>query len=143
MTVKVKKLHPNAKLPERGSQEAAGLDLFAAESVLIPPRGQATIQTGIAIALEPGTVGLIWPRSKLAVRKGLDIMAGVVDSDYRGEVMIALRNHSDKPVEIMAGDKAAQMLIQEVRRTAPRQVEVLPETERGAEGINSTDMRYR
>ena len=75
---------------QRGSYESAGLDLHTVDSVTIPPGQRALLRTGFAMSMPQGYVGLIWPRSKLAAKMGVDVLAGVVDSDYRGEVMISL-----------------------------------------------------
>lgn len=141
-TVKIKKLDAGAKTPQLGSIEAAGLDLFTLESVEIPSGQRALLRTGIAMAIPVGMVGLIWPRSKLAAKKGVDVLAGVVDSDYRGEVMISLLNTSDQVLELRAGDKCAQMIIQQHFSWFPiEMVTDLEPSERGAEGVNSHEMR--
>jgi deoxyuridine 5'-triphosphate nucleotidohydrolase len=96
------------------------------------------------MAIPPGLVGLIWPRSKLAAKHGLDVLAGVVDADYRGEVMISLLNTGDKTVELRKGDKVAQMILQPYLSWIPLDlVDTLPGTERGGDGINSNEMRLR
>lgn len=138
-----KKLHPAAQIPTRGSDYAAGLDLCTIETVIIPPGKRALLRTGFAMAIPKGTVALIWPRSKLAAKFGIDRLAGVVDADYRGEVMISLVNHGDDPVELRKGDKVAQMLIQEVCEAEFEEVTELDDTERGSAGINSADLRLR
>ena len=143
IAMKFKKLSVLAKAPERGSLYAAGLDLFTIESADILPGQRAKLKTGIAIEIPENCVGLIWPRSKLAVKYGIDVLAGVVDSDYRGEVMISLLNTSDKTVEIRVGDKAAQIIIQRFSDIQPVEVEQLSDTERGSNGVNSSEMRLR
>lgn len=140
--IKVKKLHENAQIPVRSSTSAAGLDIFTLESALIPAGQRALLHTGIAMAIPQGQVGLIWPRSKLASKFGLDVLAGVVDADYRGEVMVSLLNTSADTVEIKVGDKCAQMIVQHCYSGQMELVTELDETERGAEGVNSTEMRY-
>ena len=139
----VKLLNDRAKLPVYGSDQAAGLDLCTTESVVIPPYHRALLRTGIAVELPVGTVGLIWPRSKLAAKYGLDTLAGVVDADFRGELMISVINHGKKSVELHRGDKVAQMLVQPVIRVNPVEVDHLDSTERGSKGINCTDMRMK
>ena len=141
-TIKIKKLQPEAKLPALGSQEAAGLDLFVLESADIPAGHRALLRTGIAMSIPAGMVGLIWPRSKLAAKKGLDVLAGVVDSDYRGEIMVSLLNTSDRLVELRQGDKCAQMVVQQHYSWLPLEiVNNLETTQRGNAGVNSTEMR--
>jgi len=120
--IKIKKLSEHAQLPCRGSLEAAGLDLHTIEPAELWPGCRATLRTGIAMALPTNYVGLIWPRSKLAAKMGIDVLAGVVDSDYRGEIMVSLLNTSDDTVEIRKGDKVAQMIVQEHYSSLPVEV---------------------
>lgn len=123
MPLYVQRLTDTAILPTRGSEMAAGLDLYADEAVLIPPGSRALVSTGIAVALDPGTAGLIWPRSGLAVRSGLVVGADVVDADYRGEVNVLLFNHSGELVTIQAGERIAQLLIQHIARPSMTEVD--------------------
>ena len=142
--ININLLHINAKIPSLGSDESAGLDLHTIESVTIPPGHRALLKTGIAMSMPAGYVGLIWPRSKLAAKMGIDVLAGVVDSDYRGEIMISLLNTGLDTVEIKAGDKVAQMIIQ--RHYSDMQINIvddLDKTMRGVAGVNSTEMRLR
>ncbi|KXJ61671.1 MAG: hypothetical protein AXW14_08590 [Alteromonas sp. Nap_26] len=138
------KRHPDAVVPSLVNTNDAGLDLSAIESVTIPAGKQALIKTGLSFGLPAGTVGLIWPRSKLAAKHGLDVMAGVVDQPYTGEVMVSLINHSDKDFELRKGDRIAQLLVQPVLSNLPIvEVDSLEETSRGASGINDAEMRLR
>ena len=123
MPLFIKRLTETAQLPTRGSELAAGLDLYADEAVLIPPGSRALVSTGIAVALDPGTAGLIWPRSGLAVRSGLVVDSDVVDADYRGEVKVLLFNHSGELVTIQAGERIAQLLIQHIARPSMTEVD--------------------
>ena len=125
-------------LPEYASAGAAGADLRASEPLEIAPGGRAAVPTGLRLAIPPGFVGLVWPRSGLAVRHGIDTLAGVIDSDYRGEVRVVLVNHGTEPFRIDAGDRIAQLLVQPVVRAAFALTDRLPDTERGAEGFGST-----
>ncbi|PIQ99853.1 MAG: dUTP diphosphatase [Nitrospinae bacterium CG11_big_fil_rev_8_21_14_0_20_45_15] len=119
----------------------AGADLCSAVSVTIPARGKALVSTGIRIALPSGTVGLIWPRSGLAVRDGIDTGAGVIDSGYRGEVKVLLFNHSDTDFEIGQGDRIAQLLAVKCEQLQFESVATLEATERGDGGFGSTGKR--
>ena len=139
--IRIEKLHDKAKVPTRGSEHAAGLDLYTIESAVIRPGNRALLKTGIAMEIPEGYVGLIWPRSKLASKEGIAVLAGVIDCDYRGEVMISLLNTGYDTVEINAGDKAAQMIIQEYSSMPMALVVSLSETKRGVAGVNSTEMR--
>ena len=107
-------------LPEYASAGAAGADLRASEPVEIAPGGRAAVPTGVRLQIPPGHVGLVWPRSGLAVRHGIDTLAGVIDSDYRGEVRVVLVNHGDEPFRIARGDRVAQLLVQRVERARVR-----------------------
>jgi dUTP pyrophosphatase len=127
-----------ARLPAYGSASAAGADLTAAEDALLPPGGRAAVGTGVVLALPPGHVGLVWPRSGLALRHGIDTLAGVIDSDYRGEVRVVLVNHGAEPFEIQPGDRVAQLLVQRVERATFHRADALAGTTRGAGGFGST-----
>lgn len=142
--ININLFHTNAKIPQRGSDESAGLDLYTVDSVTIPPGHRALLRTGFAMSIPKGYVGLIWPRSKLAAKMGIDVLAGVVDSDYRGEVMISLLNTGLDPVEIKTGDKVAQIIIQRhSSNMIINQVDNLDRTIRGKDGVNSSEMRIR
>ncbi len=125
-------------LPEYASASAAGADLRASQAVTLAPGERALVPTGVRVALPDGHVGLIWPRSGLAVRHGLDTLAGVIDADYRGEVRVALVNHGSEPLTLAAGERIAQLLVQPIARVAFVRVDALDETARGAAGFGST-----
>ena len=126
-------------LPEYGSDGAAGADLRASEPVTLPPGGRAAVATGVVLELTPGLVGLVWPRSGLAVRHGIDTLAGVIDRDDRGEVKVVLVNHGDEPFQIARGDRIAQLLVQRVERVAfAAAAAPLAATPRGDGGFGST-----
>ena len=125
-------------LPEYASPGAAGADLRASESVEIAPGDRAAVPTAVRLQIPPGHVGLVWPRSGLAVRHGIDTLAGVIDSDYRGEVRVVLVNHGDAPFRIAPGDRVAQMLVQRVERAAFTAAAGIDETDRGGGGFGST-----
>ncbi len=140
MPLYVQRLTDTAQLPTRGSELAAGLDLYADEGLLIPPGGRALVSTGIAVALDPGTAGLIWPRSGMAYRAGCGIGAGVIDADYRGCVKVLLFNHSPDLLCIAKGDRIAQLVIQQIARPAITEMDALPGTVRGENGFGSTGL---
>ena len=133
-----KKLHENAKLPTRGSEHAAGLDLYAVERMDIWPSAQVMIPTGLAVAIPADHYGRIAPRSGLATKYGIQVHAGVVDSDYRGEMRVCLINHGDQMVEIKPGDRIAQLIIEKCLITEAEWADELDGTERGAGGFGST-----
>ena len=134
----VKRLTESAKLPARGSELAAGFDLSASEPAVVPPKGKALVPTGLAVATPPGTYARIAPRSGLALKKFIDVGAGVVDQDYRGPVGVVLFNFGDEPFEIKVGDRIAQMILEHVCYAPAEEVEELDDSARGAGGFGST-----
>lgn len=140
--VRVKCLRPNAVLPTYGSLEAAGADLYACleQSVQIAPGQTVFIPTGLAMELPVGFAGLVHARSGLASKRGLAPAnkVGVIDSDYRGEVTVALHNHGDAPQQINPGERIAQLLIMPVMTPGFEAVEDLSDTDRGNGGFGST-----
>ena len=124
-------------LPKYSTEGAAGADLRAAEAVTLPAGGRAAVATGLFVEIPEGHVGLVWPRSGLAVRHGIDTLAGVIDSDYRGEVKVVLVNHGPEPLAIAPGDRIAQLLVQPVARVRFTRSALAP-SGRGAAGFGST-----
>ncbi len=141
-TVPIKKLDAAATIPTYGSQYAAGADLYAClkEPVTIAPGETYLVHTGIALEVPEGYAGLIYARSGLASKKGLAPAnkVGVVDADYRGEVMVALHNHSLTAATIEPGERIAQMVITPFITAAFVETDELNETVRGAGGFGST-----
>ena len=140
--VKIKKLNSKAMLPTYGSEYSAGADLYACmeETVTIQPGETVLIKTGLAMAIPEGYAGLIYARSGLATKKGLAPAnkVGVVDADYRGEVMVPLHNHSRVAGEVEHGERIAQMVITPFLTAEYMLAEELDETERGEGGFGST-----
>lgn len=140
--VPIKKLNPAATLPTYGSEYAAGADLYAcvAEPVEIAPAETKLIPTGLAMEIPAGYAGLIYARSGLASKKGLAPAnkVGVIDADYRGEVMVALHNHSSIPAAIEAGERIAQLVITPYLTAHFEECETLSDTVRGTGGFGST-----
>ena len=140
--IHVKKLNPMAKLPTYGSAEAAGADLYACleETVTVEPGQSAFIPTGIALEVPFGCAGLIYARSGLACKRGLAPAnkVGVIDSDYRGQVVVVLHNHGQAPQTIENGERIAQLVITPVLTPAYEEVEELTTSDRGAGGFGST-----
>jgi dUTP pyrophosphatase len=132
------KLHPSARLPTRGSQFSAGLDLYSSQDVTIASHERQVVGTGLSVAIPNGYYGRVAPRSGLAVKHGLDVLAGVIDSDYRGELLCALINHGAEPIEITAGMRIAQLVIESIATPEAVWSEGLSRTERGQGGIGST-----
>ena len=142
INVLVKKLDERAVLPAYGSLFAAGADLYAltAGEVTIPPGQTVLLHTGLSIELPEQTVGLIFARSGLASKKGLAPAnkVGVIDADYRGEIMVALHNHSSETRTVSCGERIAQLAILPYYTATFTETEVLSETVRGIGGFGST-----
>ena len=140
--IKVKKLRENAILPTYGSAEAAGADLYACleADVTIAPGKTAFIPTGLAMELPRGCAGLIYARSGLACKRGLAPAnkVGVIDSDYRGEFIVALHNHGDDEQTVSNGERIAQLIITPVLTPAYEETGRLSDTDRGMGGFGST-----
>ena len=140
--IRIKKLNPNAALPTYGSPEAAGADLYACldECVSIPAGKTVFIPTGIAMEVPKGCAGLIYARSSMGAKRGLAPAnkVGVIDSDYRGQVMVALHNHSQEEQIVQPGERIAQLLITPVFTPGFREVDDLTDTDRGNGGFGST-----
>ena len=140
--MRIKKLRENAMIPTYGSPEAAGADLYACleEAVTIEPGKTVFIPTGLAMEVPKGYAGLIYARSSMGTKRGLAPAnkVGVVDSDYRGEVMVALHNHGSHAQTVESGERIAQLLITPVLAPAFEQCEDLTDTVRGQGGFGST-----
>jgi len=137
------KLDKNAIVPTYGSECAAGADLYAlptGEATVIKPYETVLVHTGIAMQIPDGFAGMIFARSGIALKRGLAPAnkVGVIDSDYRGEIMVALHNHSDIVQEIAAGERIAQLVIMPYLKADFIECESLDETERAAGGFGST-----
>lgn len=137
--VPIKCLHPEAVIPTRASDGDAGWDLYALEAGELEPGQRELFRTGIALAIPHGYVGYIKPRSGLALRQGINVLGGVIDSGYRGDVGVILHN-TDIEIGTMidGGDRIAQLVIQPVPPVYLEEVYVLPDSERGAGGFGST-----
>ena len=136
MTLEIRVDGPGV-LPDYATEGAAGADLRAAEAITLPAGGRAAVATGLFVEIPVGYVGLVWPRSGLAVRHGIDTLAGVIDCDYRGEVKVVLVNHGPEPLGIAPGDRIAQLLVQPVARVRFTRAALAP-SGRGAAGFGST-----
>lgn len=143
--LKIKRLNNLAKIPTRGSEEAAGYDLYAATDydIWIEPGQTVKVDTGLAMALPDCTFGAIFARSGLAVKQGLRPAncVGVVDSDYRGPVIVALHNDTDTAQMVPAGARIAQLVILPYVTPVIFDVDDLDETDRGEGGFGSTGIK--
>lgn len=135
-------LSPNASLPSLGSHGSAGLDLAASEACSLNPGERRAVSTGVKMALPLGTYGKIEGRSGLAIRNGIIIGGGVIDSDYTGEIKVILINTGNQPFVVNKGDRIAQLIVQQYMLNPQfERVEQLPNTERGTNGFGSTGIK--
>eukprot|EP00240_Pyramimonas_obovata_P006520 CAMPEP_0118935314 /NCGR_PEP_ID=MMETSP1169-20130426/15395_1 /TAXON_ID=36882 /ORGANISM="Pyramimonas obovata, Strain CCMP722" /LENGTH=167 /DNA_ID=CAMNT_0006878331 /DNA_START=74 /DNA_END=577 /DNA_ORIENTATION=+ len=137
-TLRVKKLTELATIPSRGSALAAGYDLSSAYDCVVPARGKQLVKTDLSIAIPENTYARIAPRSGLAWKHSIDVGAGVVDADYRGNVGVILFNLSDVDFEVKRGDRVAQMILERIATPEVLEVDDLDDTSRGAGGFGST-----
>lgn len=142
-TLPVKLSRSNARLPTRGSADAVGLDLYACvegrvNGIPIYAGCRKTIPIGISVAVPHGYYGRIAPRSGLAFKHGLDVLAGVIDPDYRGELFVILQNHGEDIYWVQDGERVAQLILERCDLYAPVQVDDLPPTARGDGRFGST-----
>jgi len=139
MNIQIKKLSDQAKIPTQGSKYAAGYDLYAAEEVLVNTMGRKLVKTNISISIPEGYYGRIAPRSGLAYKNGIDVLAGVIDSDYRGDIGVILFN-SDHNVDfqVNVGDRIAQIIIEKCHSVNWDTVENLEASVRSEKGFGSS-----
>lgn len=138
MQIKIKKLNPQAVLPDYSHPGDAGLNLYSLEDYQLQPGERKIFTTGIAAELSQGYVGLIKDRSSLAAQHGIHTLAGVIDANYRGEYKIVLINLGQGPHQINRGDKIAQLLIIPVAQAKIIETDQLSDTSRGGGGFGST-----
>lgn len=136
--LRVKLSHMLANLPSRNHPTDAGLDIYAVEHATLKPGVHAVLPTGVHVEIPAGCVGLIWPRSGLAAKYGIDTLAGVVDSGFTGEIKVSLINHGHEDFEIKPGDRIAQMIIQKCELMDCVESERLSDSDRGDKGLGSS-----
>ncbi|XP_065589969.1 deoxyuridine 5'-triphosphate nucleotidohydrolase, mitochondrial [Cyrtonyx montezumae] len=132
------KLSDNARAPSKGSARAAGYDLYSAYDCVIPPMEKAVVKTDIQIALPSGCYGRVAPRSGLAAKHFIDVGAGVIDEDYRGNIGVVLFNFGKEAFEVKKGDRIAQLICERIFYPELEEVQALDDTERGEGGFGST-----
>ena len=141
MNLRIARLDERARLPTRAHDGDAGLDLYALEAAVLAPGERASVPTGIAVEIPPGQAGLVLPRSGLAARHGISVVnaPGLIDSGYRGEVRVLLLNTDrERPFELGAGDRIAQLVLVKVELPTLVEVDGLSDSERGAGGFGSS-----
>src|SRR5882724_11672294 len=138
MILKVKKLRKDAKLRAHGHPGDAGMDFYCVEDVIFPPGKQERVHTGVAIEIPEGHVGLVWDKSSISFNLGLKVMGGVIDSGYRGEIIMNLLNVFDKEVLMTKDHKIAQMVIQKFEHCDILEVDEISGTVRGERREGST-----
>ncbi len=138
MKLKIKKLKDIAKIPNFAHKTDAGMDLYTTEKIELKPGEKIAIPTGIAMEIPQGHVGLIWDKSGLSIKKGLKVLGGVIDSGYRGEILVGMINLSNETYTFEVGDKITQILIQRIEQFEIEEVEELSKADRGVKGFGST-----
>jgi dUTP pyrophosphatase len=148
--MKVQILSKSAKVPMRSTRGSAGLDLFASKEILVPGStvrrkridiGHMLVPTGIAVEIPGGCVGRIGSRSGLSAKNNIEVGAGWIDPDYRGEVFVELKNFGSSPFQIAKGDKIAQLFLMKISNEKIKLVRVLAPSKRGKGSFGSTGMR--
>jgi dUTP pyrophosphatase len=137
-TLHFMKLDPRAMLPTRGSSSAAGLDLYSIEPLRLEPGQRVIARTGLAVAVPEGYYGRVAPRSGLATRQGLNVLAGVIDADYRGEIGCLIHNTGAETIELPEQSKICQLIIERIITPKAVWADDLGDTERGSGGFGST-----
>ena len=138
MKIKIKKINPVGKVPTRAKSSDAGYDLYSTVDMPITPTARQLVPTGIAIEIPEGYYGRIAPRSGLAVRAGIDILAGVVDSGYRNEIKVVMINLGEGLVSVNKGDRIAQLIIEKCYDVEWEEVNELSDSDRGEGGFGSS-----
>ena len=143
ISVYIKKLNDTgttgeSKIPTRANESDAGYDLYSTQKGVVPAKGRKVVKTGIAIAIPPGYYGRVAPRSGLAVKKGIDGLAGGIDSGYRGEVGVVLQNLSDEDFLFSEGERVAQLILEQCNTISWVDVDELEDSVRSDGGFGST-----
>jgi len=140
MTLKFRRIHPDAVLPAYAHPSDAGMDVRSVEDVTIPVGGRALVPTGLMMALPPLYEAQVRPRSGLALKHGVTVLntPGTIDSGYRGEIGVILANFGERPFEVRKGDKIAQIVIAPVTQPMIVETDSVDETDRGTGGFGST-----
>jgi dUTP pyrophosphatase len=140
--VHILKCHEHAVVPKRGSDFSAGSDLHSVLDYVIEPKSRCLISTGLKMKFPCNVYGRIAPRSGIALKNGIDVMAGVIDPDYTGEIKVLLYNSSDIKFEVQRGDRIAQIIFESFKYPSFHEVSEISETERSSGGFGSTGLNY-
>lgn len=140
MTLKFKRIHPDAVLPAYAHPSDAGMDIRSVADVTVPARGRALVPTGLVVLLPPLYEAQVRPRSGLALKHGITVLntPGTIDSGYRGEIGVILFNTTDEDFQVRKGDRVAQVVIAPVTQPVIEEAQEIDETDRGAGGFGST-----
>lgn len=138
VVLKIQQISSNAKVPSKGSDLSAGLDLYSAHDCKILPHDKQVVDTDIRVQIPPGCYGRIAPRSGLTISHFLDVGAGVIDPDYRGNLKVVLFNFGSEPVSIRKGNKIAQLILERIWQADIKVVDCLDSSKRGARGFGSS-----
>ena len=140
MTVRFRRIHPEAELPAYAHQDDAGMDLQSVEDCIVPRGGRRLVRTGLQMELPPGFDAQVRPRSGLALKHGITVLntPGTIDAGYRGEVGVILANFGDADFSVAKGDRIAQMVVAPVLRAEIAETDALDCTDRGTGGFGST-----
>lgn len=140
--IRIKKIDPEAKIPSRANPTDAGADLCSAENLIITPQSRALVSTGISLQIPDGYYGRVAPRSGLAVKNGIDVLAGVIDSGYRGVVGVVLYNtDKEKSFEVKKGDRIAQIIFEQHWNFSFKETDNLIDSERSINGFGSSGIK--
>ncbi len=138
MKLQIQKLDPEAKIPTSPYKGDAGMDIFSVEELDLVPGENRAVKTGLRLAIPEGYAGFVWDKSGLALKNQLKTMAGVIDSNYRGEFMIVLFNLGKESYHIQKGSKIAQLIVAPIATPEIEEAEIADETERGEGGFGSS-----
>ena len=138
MKLQVQKLDKEAKLPSYAYKGDAGMDIYSIENIDVSPGEKVAVHTGLRLAIPQGYAGFVWDKSGLAVKHHLKTMAGVIDSNYRGELQVVLTNLGKENYHIEKGSKIAQLIISPIASFEIEEAEIVDETERGEGGFGSS-----
>jgi dUTP pyrophosphatase len=140
MTLRFKRIHPDAALPSYAHASDAGMDVRSVEDVTVPAKGRVLVHTGLVMMLPPMFEAQVRPRSGLALKHGITVLntPGTIDAGYRGEVGVILANFGDSDFEVKKGDKIAQIVVAPVLQAGIEEADEIDETDRGSGGFGST-----